>query len=203
MIQLSFQSRLDNHYWLSRSEMMYYKYIEILVKVFAYNAKSIIDVGSANTKYLESFDWIPHKYTLGIENRYDSPNVTSIEEDFLKYTPKNKFDFATCLQVLEQTPNVEEFAKKLFDISDKVLISVSYVCAEEIVFKHIDDLIEKLKKWTGKEPRYSIIITENVRNSNNGTNKTLLCYYETGENKINLDDVPPNYFPKLNKEIGS
>lgn len=191
---------VDESYWLRRSDMMYYKYIDTLVKAFAYNAKSIIDIGSANTKYIEEFYWIPQKYTLDVKKPYSSSVVKAIEADFLTYSPDQKFDFVTCLQVLEHIPEVDKFAKKLFEISDRVLISVPYLWPEGSEFDHVNDPVDKgkLKKWTGREPSYSIIVSEPLRNQSKGKSQRLICYYGP-EEKIDYDQAMKNV-KKLNKE---
>lgn len=178
---------VDEKYWSRRSSMMYYKYIEILVKAFAYDAKSIIDVGSANTQYIEKFHWIPNKYTLDIKNPYSSENVTPIETDFLTFTPEEKFDFVTCFQVLEHIQEVSDFAKKLFEISDRVLISVPYLWPKGAEITHINDPVdeEKLFNWTGREPTYSIIVPEPLREPRKGISRRLICYY--GPEGKNID----------------
>ncbi|WBL14539.1 methyltransferase domain-containing protein [Sutcliffiella sp. NC1] len=177
----SIEHGVRDQYWADRNSMMYYKYVDYLVRAFAADAKSIIDVGTANTKYIESFTWIPNKYSLDIKNPYSSSSVKGIEMDFLKFEPKEKFDFVTCLQVLEHIPNVEAFAQKLLSISDKVLISVPYNWPAGSEDEHIHDPIDldKLNKWMGKEPTYYIIVEEPLRNPVKRKNKRLICYYQT------------------------
>jgi hypothetical protein len=172
-------------YWNTRQDMMYYKYIDFLVRAFAANAKNLIDIGTANTAYIENFDWISEKYALDIKNPYSSPNVKSIEIDFLQYNPERKFDFLTCLQVLEHIPKVESFAKKLFEISDKVLISVPYLWPQGSEEEHLHDPIdlEKLTSWVGREPSYYIIVEEPLRDPRIGKSRRLICYYQN--EKIN------------------
>ena len=185
---------VDNQYWLRRSNMMYYKYIDILVKAFAYDAKSIIDVGSANTEYIEKFYWIPNKYTLDIKNPYTSSNVTAIETDFLTFKPEEKFDFVTCFQVLEHIPEVQLFAKKLFEISEKVLISVPHLWPKGAEKEHINDPVdeEKLFKWTNREPSYSIIVSEPLREPRKGISRRMICYYGPVGEQINYRKAMDN-----------
>ncbi|WP_117149369.1 class I SAM-dependent methyltransferase [Paraliobacillus zengyii] len=176
-------------YWQGRKNMMYYQYVDFLVHAFASDARSIIDVGTANTQYIEDYYWIPEKYVLDIEKPYRSPNVTSVEMDFLEYEPENKFDFLTCLQVLEHIPKVEMFARKLLRVADRVLISVPYVWPERSEEEHIHDPIDldKVTKWMGREPSYYIIVTEPLRHPNNRKTKRLICYYQ--KESINFGKV--------------
>lgn len=196
---MALEKGVDAQYWTRRSSMMYYKYIDVLVKAFAYHAESIIDIGSANTRYIESFDWIPHKFTLDIKNPYRSPNVTAIETDFLTYIPEQKFDFVICLQVLEHIPQVEEFARKLFTLSDRVLISVPYMWPKGSDPTHIHDPVneEKVRQWTNREPSYSIIVEEPLRIPSKGISRRLICYYGPEEN---IDFKQANQNVQLLKE---
>ncbi|UJW59222.1 hypothetical protein HXZ66_18300 [Bacillus sp. A116_S68] len=177
---------VDVKYWNRRVDMMYYKYIDFLVRAFAYNATTLIDVGSANTQYIENFNWIPKKYTLDIKNPYQSPNVVSIETNFLTYEPKEKFDFATCFQVLEHIPQAKEFAQKLLTISDEVLISVPYLWPEDAEDEHVHDPVDldKVIEWFGKEPAYSIIVSEPLRNPKKPISQRLICYYTNHTEKL-------------------
>jgi len=181
-------------YWLRRSNMMYYKYIDILMKAFAFDAESILDVGSANTKYIEAFHWIPKKSTLDIKNPYTSANVTAIEADFLTFTPEEKFDIVTCFQVLEHISEVERFAKKLFEVSDKVLISVPYLWPKGVEKDHVNDPVdtEKLLQWTGRVPSYSIVVPEPLRKPSKGISERLICYYGPEEEQINFKKAQEN-----------
>ncbi|MED4018982.1 methyltransferase domain-containing protein [Sutcliffiella cohnii] len=174
------QQGVRGEYWSDRTSMMYYKYVDFLVGAFAFDAKSMIDVGTANTRYIESFNWIPERYSLDIKNPYSSETVKGIEIDFLKFEPTRKYDFVTCLQVLEHIPNVQEFAQKLLQISDKVLISVPYLWPEGSDKEHVHDPIdlEKVNSWMGIEPSYYIIVEEPLRIPEKKMNKRLLCYYQ-------------------------
>jgi tetratricopeptide (TPR) repeat protein len=167
-------------YWHDRTGMMYYQYIDILVRAFANNANNILDVGTANTQYIENFYWIKDKYTLDIKNPYKSPNVKAIEIDFLEYQPEKKFDFVTCLQVLEHIQDVREFSQKLLEVSDKLLISVPFKWPANAEEEHIHDPIDldKVTEWMGREPSYHLIVEEPVRNPKVAKSKRLICYFQ-------------------------
>lgn len=180
---------------------MYYKYIDILIKAFAADAKSIIDVGSSNMPILESFFWIKEKYTLDIDQPYSSPNVQAIKADFLQFSPKQKYDFAICLQVLEHVEEAKEFSQRLFDLSDRVLISVPYQWPKGSDPTHIHDPVteDKLLEWTGREPNYSIVVEEPIRIPSKNMNKRLICYYDVTKKGINYKNAHLN-IEKLSKE---
>ncbi|MFD2658196.1 class I SAM-dependent methyltransferase [Gracilibacillus thailandensis] len=206
---MNYKVGVNDTYWNRRTNMMYYQYIDFLVRAFAINAKNILDVGTANTAYIENFDWISDKYTLDISKPYSSPNVTSIEMDFLEFNPENRFDFVTCLQVLEHIPKVDEFAKKLLEVSDRLLISVPYNWIEGSEDEHIHDPVDldKVNKWFGREPSYYIIVEEPLRDIKKGKHRRLICYYqdEPVNYKKALQNVKEGYTKeiKMNSEYGN
>lgn len=189
----------QKQYWQRRKEMMYYKYIDILVKAFAYHAKSIIDIGSSATNHIENYFWIEEKFTLDIEKPYASKHVTAIEEDFLTFEPNRTYDFVTCLQVLEHIEEVERFAQKLFTLSDRILISVPYQWPQGSEPTHLHDPVceEKLFKWTGRQPHDSIIVEEPLRIPKKRISKRLIAYYGPPNEEINYQQAQRNV-QKLN-----
>lgn len=96
-----------------RSSKMYYDYVIYMVQILAADSKSIIDVGSGNSSIIERFDWIPKKHALDIQNPCNSNNVLGIKADFFEYEPTERYDFGTCLHVLEHIPDAARFASKL------------------------------------------------------------------------------------------
>ena len=176
---------VSGNYWSKRKNMMYYKYIDFLVKAFSMDAKDLLDVGSANAEYIEQFFWIPQKFALDINRPYSSPNVIGIEEDFFKFNPNHVYDFVICSQVLEHIDEVERFSRKLLSISKKLLISVPYKWRENTEEGHINDPVDldKVMAWFGKEPSYHIIVEEPLRNKQVGKHRRLICLFQ--EEKIN------------------
>lgn len=171
-------------YWSKRSNMMYYQYVDFLVRRLAADAGSLIDVGSANAQYIENFAWIPKRNTLDIRNPYASENVSGIEMNFFDFQPEEKYDFATCLQVLEHIPDAKSFARKLLEVADRVLISVPYNWKEGSSPHHIHDPVDfnKLLDWTGREPSYSIVVEEPL--SRSPKRNRLICYYHPEGEKL-------------------
>lgn len=177
------------YYWESRKNLIYYQYIDFLVRAFAHDCESLIDIGAKKTSIIENYDWIPERYTLDKEvTPYTSENVKGIQMDFFDFEPAEKFDFATCLQVLEHIPDVEAFTKKIFALANRVLISVPYMWepgAEDHVHDPVD--LEKLYAWTGREPTYYVIVTEPLIRP--GRDKRVICYYHLEDETINLRQV--------------
>ena len=169
-------------YWKRRSHLMYYQYLDQMVRVLAKEANSMIDIGSSNIPIIESFDWVPYRYALDLNQPYESNTVKGIKEDFLSHNPQEKYDFALCLQVLEHIPDVHEFALKLFDIAHHVIISVPYKW-DPPHRTHVHDPVDfdKLYDWTGRKPTYHIVISELF-----SKRQRLLCYYHPHKDKLKL-----------------
>lgn len=164
---------------------MYYKYIDRLVSSFAAEARSIIDVGSANAAYLEAFDWISERHTLDKRKAYSSEKVRGITADFFEFQPPHRYDFATCLQVLEHVEDAASFVDKLFSIADNVLISVPYKWNPPAK-SHIHDPVDrkKLFSWTRRKPDYEVLVTEPLIASCYG--QRLIAYYHDPSEKFDL-----------------
>ena len=145
-----------------RQTQIYYSYVSRLVRGVAPQINSIMDVGSGKTSCLEQFDWIPIRKTIDVAHPYASEFVEGVKADFLEYEVDERYDLVVCLQVLEHIPEVEAFARKLFDISRSVLISVPYKWPKGGTKGHIHDPVdeEKLRAWTRRKPDYQIIVTE-------------------------------------------
>jgi FkbM family methyltransferase len=186
------EHRPKGGYWSKRSNMMYYRYVDFLVRALAADARSLIDVGSANAQYIENFDWIPKRHTLDIKKPYSSENVTGIQTDFFDFQPEEKYDFATCLQVLEHIPDAKSFARKLFEVADRVLISVPYKWEKDSTRWHVHDPVDasKLLDWTGREPSYSIVVEEPLLRS--PKRHRLICYYHPEGEKLDVARVRAN-----------
>ena len=111
----------SGQYWQNRMDLMYYSYLDYIVRTLGKNAKSMIDIGTANCPYLEWFDWIPERVSFDMAEPYRSSTVEGIQGDFLTHDfGGKKYDVATCLQVLEHVPDVIPFARKLLEIESGI-----------------------------------------------------------------------------------
>jgi hypothetical protein len=173
-------------YWETRKEMMYYKYIDVLVRAFAADARSLIDVGARNTPVAEAFDWIPERAALDLWAPYHSPRVRGIQADFLLYVPERRFDFALCLQVLEHIPAAPQFARHLFEVAEHVLVSVPYQWRQGSNPHHVHDPVslEKLVGWMGRPPSYDVVVTEPLSKT-----RRLIAYFPSPASKFSLAAV--------------
>ena len=153
---------VEKPYWDSRKHFRYVLYVQELVRILEPDAKSAIDVGARDTPIIEDFDWIEDRSTLDYSNPYSSERVTGISVDFFKFEPLKHYDLALCLQVLEHIHDAAGFAQKLFQIADRVLITVPYKWRAGANKWHVQDPVDfdKLHRWTEREPLISAIIQE-------------------------------------------
>lgn len=168
----------SGRYWQNRMDLMYYSYLDYIVRTVGRDARSMIDIGTASCPYLEWFDWIPERTSFDMAEPYQSSGVKGIQGDFLEYDfGKNRYDIATCLQVLEHVPNVFPFARKLLEISDIVVVSVPFKWPKTAADDHVHDPInyKKLSRWMGREANYRQVISEPFRGA---VGKRLVAIYE-------------------------
>jgi len=149
-------------YWEKRKHLVYYNVIRILVGKLSQDASSLLDVGSGNCPYLEWFDHVDERISLDAVRPYSAPGITSVKQDFLQWSPQDKVDVATCLQVMEHVPAVEEFARKLLDVANVLVISVPYKWPAGRTPGHVHDPVDeaKLHQWFGRKPNYSYMCRE-------------------------------------------
>jgi hypothetical protein len=168
-----------NPYWEERKHYKYYSYMHDLIRKYAIDAKSVIDIGSAGIPFVEKLDWIPEKYSLDIIRPYQSETVTGIVANFYHFTPKRNYDVATCMQVLEHVENPDVFVHKLLKMAKHVFISVPY--KEPMAYLHeghINGMIceETLHHWTGRKPDFYFIVPYI---DSTAPTYWLICYYKT------------------------
>lgn len=152
-------------YWRDRSDLIYYRYIEYIMRVVGRDANSMVDVGSGNCPYLEWFDWIEDKRSVDIRVPYQSETVQGIQGDIHELTFRKRFDLCTCFQVLEHVPDAKLFARRLQELADTLIISVPYKWPKDSTKGHVHDPVtyEKLTEWMGREANYKIIAREPFR----------------------------------------
>ncbi len=158
-------------YWRERSDMLYYRYVDYIIRCVASNAQRMIDVGSGNCPYLEWFDWIPDSISIDIRHPYTSPSVKGIRGDILQLSFPARFDICTCLQVLEHVPDPSPFAKRLLELSDVVVVSVPYKWSviPKPTSGHLHDPVTygKVAGWFGREANYRIVVKEPFQKRHN------------------------------------
>lgn len=152
----------DGRYWARRSDFIYYRYVDLMVRAAAAEARSMIDVGTGGCPYLEWFDWIPERVSFDVASPYRSETVMGIEGDLLSHRFERRFDVCTCLQVLEHVPDAASFARRLQEIARLVIVSVPLEWPKGATESHIHDPVdpEKLAGWMGREPNYAIAVRE-------------------------------------------
>ncbi len=148
-------------YWLARSESLYYKYVDFVMRTVAVDAKTMIDVGTGNCPYQEWWPWLTERVSIDIRAPYSSPNVRAIKANILDYQFDKQFDICTCMQVLEHVDNPPPFAQRLFDLGEIVIITVPFMWKPGSK-GHVQDPVssEKLQSWVGRKPNHEMIVTE-------------------------------------------
>jgi hypothetical protein len=184
----SLNSYNSGAYWKKRSDLLYYRYIDYILRTVGKDAQSLADVGTGGCKYLEWFDWIPDLVSIDIAKPYTSESIRGINGNILDMKFEEKYDICTCFQVLEHIPKAKKFARKLFDIGEMVIVSVPYEWPAGNVPGHVHDPVneKKLKKWMGREPNYQILVEEPFRY---GTGKRLIAIYDQDITRVFHTDL--------------
>lgn len=152
----------SGQYWETRADLMYYRYIEVILRTVARDADSLIDVGTGNSGYMEWFDWIDERLSVDIGTPYSSENVEGRVCDILKTDFGRRFDVCTCFQVLEHVPEADRFARRLLELGETVVVSVPFKWPEGKTRGHRHDPVdrEKLRRWMGRAANYDIVVRE-------------------------------------------
>jgi hypothetical protein len=150
-------------YWDKRKDAIYLFAAREICKKFCPSPRTVIDIGSNGTPTLE---WHRERagrlISLDLRNPYVAPGVESITADFLSYEPGQRFDLATCLQVLEHVPEPKEFALKLLQVANVAVVSVPYKWPKQKCKYHVHDPVdeEKMHGWFGRAPDFSYLARE-------------------------------------------
>lgn len=190
----SAQGYTSGAYWKKRSDLMYYNYVDYVMRTVGRDAKSVIDVGSGNAPYLDWFDWIERRVSVDIVTPYSSEGVEGILGNIFDLEFEEKFDICTCLQVLEHVEEAGAFAKRLFELGKIVIISVPHQWPANSTPGHVHDPVdlEKLTQWVGRKPDSFVVIKEPFRKAKG---KRLLAVYlnddTTAKSAFNFQDRRP------------
>lgn len=159
-------------YYIQRKESNYYKKVNDILSKLQFT--SIIDIGARKSPTLEKVDNNIYKSSLDIiDIKNEDKNINYIKADFYTWVPDRKYDIVLCLQVLEHLDKPTEFAQKLFDTGNKVIISLPYKWPKGRCIYHVQDPVDEnlIKQWTNRNPLESYIIEED-----NGI-KRIICVY--------------------------
>jgi len=164
-----------NQYWHDRGDLLYFQYVDFLVRVVGRDAQSVLDVGSNACPYLEWFHWIPNKFSIDIQAPYYSWRVHGKKIDFIDYANDREFDLCLCLQVLEHIEDVKSFAQKLLKTSRHLIVSVAYKWPPGFDTRHVHDPVDeqKIAARFDRVPNYQIIVTEPITEK-----RRLICYFD-------------------------
>jgi hypothetical protein len=148
--------------WQGRRDAMYQHAVEEIVRAVGIGAVSMIDIASGRGSFLEQFDWIPDRVSLDADYPFASKAVSPVNAEFVPWKSDRVYDVATCLNVLENIPNPELFAKKLLEISEITVVAVRFAWKQMPGQTHLNGSVdgEKLRAWFGRKPNYSYRIAE-------------------------------------------
>lgn len=151
-----------DQYWAKRSDMLYYRYVDYIIRTVGADARTMIDVGTGGCPYLDWFDWIDHRVSLDLAEPYASNDVQGIIGDVFNYPFDQTFDLLTCLQVAEHVPEPAPFIKRLLELASICVISVPFMWPEGATTNHVNDPVslEDITDWAGRSPNYSIVVDE-------------------------------------------
>jgi hypothetical protein len=158
-------------YWEQRKNYKYYKKALELIKSYD-NCNSIIDIGGRDTEILKNLSF-RDKVCLDLNKLPESEGIRTIKCDFYKWVPDNKYDIVTCLQVLEHLDDPKLFVKKIFELSNRiVIISVPYMWPKGFCKYHVQDPVDEnvIFNWVQKIPDESYIVED-------ASVKRIICVY--------------------------
>jgi hypothetical protein len=157
------ETTVKDSYWEARKDSIYLFAAQAICRKYGGRPLSVIDVGSNQTPTLE---W--HRSTatrlvsLDLNRPYFATGVESITRDFFEFDPAERFDLATCFQVLEHVPHPTAFAQKLLQVSRTTIVSVPYKWPAGMCKYHVHDPVDgkKMLEWFGRPPSYSYLARE-------------------------------------------
>jgi len=156
------QPNPPHRYWEKRKHFRYYAEVLRLARQYCPHARSVLDVGSMNSPFIRSFDWIPNKTSLDIRPAPRLRDSTCLTGDFMTYAFARPFDVVLCLQVLEHLDAPAPFSRKLLATGTTVIISVPYQWAQGAAPNHVQDPVDeaKLREWTGRDWLEHVLVRE-------------------------------------------
>ncbi len=148
--------------WNFRSHQRYYRRTVKLAKRFAPWARSVLDVGSNHSRYIEKLDWIAHRERLDLLVLEPIEGVIDIRADFMEFEAERAYDLVLCLQVIEHLEDPAAFCQKLLASGRVVILSVPYQWPAEAKDDHLHDPVDeaKLWSWTGRKPLRQEIVKD-------------------------------------------
>lgn len=169
-------------YWNDRQDLIYYRYVDFILRCIAADAKSLLDVGTGNCPYPDWFDWIPDRTSIDLESPYRSDHVKGIVGDIFTHPFSGTFDVVTCLQVLEHVPDASAFARKLLTLGKILLVSVPRNWPKGRIEDHVHDPVDldKLEQWFERKPNYVQAVSEPFLET---FGNRLICIYDRDPNR--------------------
>lgn len=147
----------------ARKDYNYYREVLRLGRVNLPVDAAVIDVGAGETTIIGELS-VRRRVTLDERWLPPRPGIEHITADFCTWQPDARYDLVLCLQVLEHLPDPGPFARKLFTLGERVIISVPYRWRAGACKGHVQDPVdaEKLSAWTGRDPAETLIVKDGL-----------------------------------------
>lgn len=150
-------------YWMDRKDSIYLHVAQQICLKYGHEARSVVDIGSNATPTLE---WHrPHAarlVSIDLRRPYAGDGIESLKLNFFDFEAKERFDLATCFQVLEHVDDAQRFARKILEVSRLAVVSVPYNWPRGKCKYHVHDPVDEAKmlQWFGKPPLFRYIAKE-------------------------------------------
>jgi hypothetical protein len=149
-------------YWEARRGFAYYDKVVRLARRHAAEGGAALDVGAHETRLLQRLDWFDRRVALDADRVEPGDGVAGIVADFERFEPRERFDLALCLQVLEHLERPGPFARKLLATAPTAIVSVPHRWPPWTTDEHLHDPVDaaKLRRWTGHEPDETSVVED-------------------------------------------
>jgi len=143
----------------ARKDYNYYREVLRLGRANLPADAAVIDVGAGETSVVGELS-VRRRVTLDERWLPPQPGIEHETADFQAWQPDARYDLLLCLQVLEHLPDLGPFARKLFELGERVIIAVPYRWRKGACPGHVQDPVdeEKLRSWTGRDPAKTRIV---------------------------------------------
>jgi len=162
---------INRGYWELRKDRDMYNLMRMLARHYAAKANSAIDVGCYVGGLICDFDWIDRRVATDLNDWSkewaDVDGVEFRKANAFALSDSDKFDLVISNQTIEHVEDAADFAAKLCDLGETVLVSTTYEVPAGAIEGHIQDPIsfDKFVSWFPRAPKCVSIVYEHPYNN--------------------------------------